>query len=247
MATFSALLDAEGFFLDPSVMTLRSMIRYASEFRRDNSHSLTGYRSIDQVPSGTVPVGSVEFVETILNRDHGISKVTPLQLPHPLQSPKLAVRRVYLAHGGEKVPDGDWFLKKVDRYKESSPTRFRSGVLPEGKWFISDYVEMEAEWRVFVINGRILDVRPYSGEYITQFNPERIKTFVDALSKHSPSNGVPAAFTLDIGVGLYKGRRYTMPIEVHHFYGCGLYGFEHPALPAMYSSTYYHLVRYGKR
>jgi hypothetical protein len=247
MANFSTLLDAEGHFADLSVYTLREQINFLRDFRGTSDHTLTAYRSLDEVPFGTVPVGSIDFVEAVLKRDHGIERVPPLQLPYPLTVPKMAIRRVFTITGVSEIPKGDWFVKPLERYKGNPPFRSKGEITLSGKYFISEYVDFEAEWRVFVFRDEILGVRQYLGDYDRHFNSDRLKTFVRVLEEYRRASyaavRIPIAYTLDIGLMRYKGRTFTVPVEMHHFYSCGLYGFGHTSLPSMYSATYYELVR----
>lgn len=60
--------------------------------------------------------------------------------------------------------------------------------------WISDIVEFVAEWRCFVLNGEVLDVRPYTGDYHAQYDASVIDKAVAAW------DSAPRAYGLDIGV-----------------------------------------------
>ncbi|VDG22736.1 Hypothetical protein [Lactobacillus delbrueckii subsp. bulgaricus ND02] [Lactiplantibacillus mudanjiangensis] len=60
--------------------------------------------------------------------------------------------------------------------------------------WISDVVPFLTEWRAFIINGKVIDVRPYAGDYHQHFDGEVLDQAVAGWSD------APAAYSLDIGV-----------------------------------------------
>jgi len=81
--------------------------------------------------------------------------------------------------------------------------------------WISEVVEFIAEWRCFVLDGRVLDVRPYTGDYHAQFDPSVIDKAISCWKD------APIAYGLDIGV-TRDGR--TLVVEVNDGYALGNYG-----------------------
>ncbi|HEL1618626.1 TPA: ATP-grasp domain-containing protein [Streptococcus suis] len=81
--------------------------------------------------------------------------------------------------------------------------------------WISDIVEFVAEWRCFILNGEVLDVRPYTGDYHAQYDASVIDKAVAAWGR------APRAYGLDIGV-TKDGR--TLVVEVNDGYALGNYG-----------------------
>ena len=79
----------------------------------------------------------------------------------------------------------------------------------------SDVVEFRREWRVFVRYGKILDIRPYYGDWRCQYNATVIERAVDDF--HS----APAGYAMDFGV-TSDGR--TLLVEVNDGYSIGCYG-----------------------
>ena len=74
--------------------------------------------------------------------------------------------------------------------------------------------EFIAEWRCFVLDGRVLDVRPYTGDYHAQFNPSVIDKAISCWKD------APIAYGLDIGV-TRDGRTL---VEVNDGYALRNYG-----------------------
>ena len=81
--------------------------------------------------------------------------------------------------------------------------------------WISEVLEFIAEWRCFVLDGRVLDVRPYTGDYHVQFDPSVIYKAILCWKD------APIAYGLDIGV-TWGGR--TLVVEVNDGYALGNYG-----------------------
>lgn len=79
----------------------------------------------------------------------------------------------------------------------------------------SEIVNLQAEWRVFVRYGKILDVRPYKGGWKAHYNPEIIENAVKDFTS------APAGYAIDFGV-TDKGE--TILIEVNDGYSLGAYG-----------------------
>ena len=96
--------------------------------------------------------------------------------------------------------------------------------------FISDWIDIEAEWRVFVYKGFIRGIRQYSGNDIKNQDKTSIKFIEECISTYKDC---PTAYTLDIGKT--KDGHFVV-IEVHNFVGCGLYGFEDTCLLDMYKA-----------
>ena len=79
----------------------------------------------------------------------------------------------------------------------------------------SEPVDFMAEWRVFVRYGKILDVRPYKGDWKVHYNPSVIENAVKDYVT------APNAYGMDFGV-TSDGR--TLLIEVNEGYALGCYG-----------------------
>ena len=81
--------------------------------------------------------------------------------------------------------------------------------------WISEVVEFIAEWRCFVLDGQVLDVRPYTGDYHAHFDASVIDEAISCWKD------APIAYGLDIGV-TRDGR--TLVVEVNDGYALGNYG-----------------------
>ena len=79
----------------------------------------------------------------------------------------------------------------------------------------SEPVDFIAEWRVFVRHGKILDVRPYRGDWKAHYDPNVIE---DAVKVYSTA---PHAYGIDFGV---TSSGETLLVEVNEGYALGCYG-----------------------
>lgn len=97
----------------------------------------------------------------------------------------------------------------------------------------SEIVDFIAEWRVFVIYGKIVDVRPYKGDWRTHYDPSPIEK---AVSEYLSA---PAAYAIDFGV-TSDGR--TLMIEVNDGYALGSYGLHYPLYSKLLSARWAELT-----
>ena len=81
--------------------------------------------------------------------------------------------------------------------------------------YVSEIVEFAAEWRCFVRYGKILDVRPYRGDWRKHFD---YKVIENAVNEYTSA---PAGYAIDFGL-TNDGR--TLLIEVNDGYSLGCYG-----------------------
>lgn len=99
--------------------------------------------------------------------------------------------------------------------------------------YCSDLVPLVAEWRCFVMRERILDVRPYRGDWRVCFDSSVIENAVSAYSS------APAGYGMDFGV-TKDGR--TLLIEVNDGYLLGSYGLEHHAYARLLAARWAELA-----
>lgn len=182
-----------------------------------------------------VPVGTIPFVENSLKHHYNV-EVEPIQIPKALMKPEYLLRQAWYVDstGNQRVPS-DCFVKDISAYKAG--TLYGMGVLPEGKYFLSEKVSILSEYRVFVFNSEVRGVKHYSGDAWVLPDKATVLAMVQAFE------GAPIAYTLDVAVTPYG----TAVVEVHHFYSCGLYGFDDPDLYNMFSRAYKELARYGSK
>ncbi len=97
----------------------------------------------------------------------------------------------------------------------------------------SEPVEFLTEWRVFVRYGRILDVRPYRGDWRYHYDSDVIDRAVREFST------APAGYAMDFGV-TDDGK--TLLVEVNDGFALGCYGIEPVQYAKLLSARWCELV-----
>lgn len=183
----------------------------------ENIHHVTNWRSTHFDPAdlntGTIPVGSVEFC-LAWYRQMGKGLIRPLNIPEVL---KPMLRRD-LAEGTELPNMGrKWYGKDKNVIKASWNGVYSEYNGTHNMQFTAYDDSITAEWRCFVCEGEIADVRCYSGDPWLLPDKEYCTEAAKRLGETNP------AFTLDVAVYMDG---HTDIIECHDFFACGLYGFE---------------------
>ena len=182
------------------------------------------YQSFSEIKQLT----SDDTVVDYITETRALLKMMGLNVPvydYPIELKEFYGRKIYAGVLGEivNIPD-NWgkFIKpkagsKIFTGRVVNGTRDLIGIgLPfDYPIWISEVVEFIAEWRCFVLDGRGLDVWPYTGDYHTQFDPSVIDEAISCWKD------APIAYGLDIGV-TSDGR--TLVVEVNDGYALGNYG-----------------------
>ena len=128
----------------------------------------------------------------------------------------------------EDLVHGKWFVKSATKIKGFAEIlkiddNFSWGIPPD-YYQMSEFIDIDSEWRAFVYQRQLVGLQNYSGNF---------RKFPDVhaiLQMITSYKSAPVAYTLDVGVNDYD----TFIIEVHDFFSCGLYGFaEHKIYPYM--------------
>lgn len=185
-----------------------------------------------------IPVGSVEFVLEFYEKYHSIKNIKPINIPKELMDKKFLKRYVYLERKNrigyiiEPV-----FIKSIDKIKGFTDiVKNNNTLIEDGNYLVSEIINIDSEWRGFVFNNKLLDLRCYSGKFDVFPDVELVKEMV-ADYKSSPRS-----YTIDVGVNNDQG---TFLIECHQFFSCGLYGFaDYRVLPQMFVSCHKEIISY---
>lgn len=179
------------------------------------------YSDLPQITGDLIPIGSVEFVQRFMTMN-GMKVPMPINVPYQLMKYEYAKREIF--NGGPEMVTDEFFVKSLDKIKGFTEiTDIRP---PEGYYQISGILDIVSEWRGFVYNGKLVGLKHYSGEFDEFPDTNAVYNMIDAYTKG------PVAYTLDVAV---ESRGFTVPIEVHDFYSCGLYGFnDQRVLPFMF-------------
>lgn len=191
-------------------------------------------------PDRYIPVGSVEFVSCYLKSFYpdAIHALKPLNVPEALFP--YAGREIINVNGPsdiERLPHGPLYWKSNRKIKH-----FINGPVPpeaDAAQFygmqVSQLIDIESEWRVFVFHGEIKHLANYSGNCTIFPSVERIKEMIKCYQ----SAGAPIAYTIDVGI---TSDEKTVVIECHRFFSCGLYGFnDYSVIPYMFSQEWHEM------
>lgn len=178
-----------------------------------------------------IPIGSVEFVLEFLAEQFGIENVKPINIPLELRKNKYLKRHVQSHYGQPVVVNSQkWFVKSEDKIKGFTNILNIGDWIPEGNFLMSDLINIESEWRIFIFNNRLVGLQNYSGDFIMFPDIELIQNMVNNYIN------CPPVYTLDVGINKKDG---TFIIEVHNFFSCGLYGFaDYRILPQMFIQAF---------
>lgn len=177
---------------------------------------------------GIVPVGSVPFVKHALRQ---MGKSLPEHTPYPSELSHLLYRNVQkmrsLRDAKEIVNEGRrLFIKPADGWKRftgfvaefGDDYRFNGASASKPVW-ISDAVTFVSEWRAYVVDGEVIDVRfaDHGGDRTVEPNLDVINKAVSALYQ---AGLAPNGFVIDFGV-LDTGE--TALIEMNDGFSFGAY------------------------
>jgi len=166
----------------------------------------------------------VGYVDTVRQRLFEFDIITP-EIDYPNELKKFLGRSIWNAKMSQVANNPEmWpvFIKPVEDKKftgvvvRSSKDLMGCGTYGEDPDIIcSEIVKFKAEWRCFVRYNRILDVRPYKGDWRVHYNPQIIEDAVKSFSN------APNGYAMDFGV---TDKGDTILIEVNDGYALGSYG-----------------------
>ncbi len=171
----------------------------------------------------SIAVGSINFIHRALKH---LGKNYPTDIDYPSSLHKFLGRNLQASTINEfDVDAANWnvFIKPRGQSKKFTGRVVKNLADLRGTadqqynvpiW-ISDLVEFVREWRVFVRYGKILDVRPYKGDWKVGYDAAMVEAAVAAFTD------APNAYGMDVGV-TKDGR--TLLVEVNDGYSIGAYG-----------------------
>ena len=207
-------------------------IKYQNWFRKEQIHEFVLVDSYSDTYKDYIPVGSVEFVSNHMKEYHKVENVKPINIPEELYPfAKRMVKRVERADVWKLLFNHHkLFIKDDDKIKGFSDICDCNTNLPVCNYFVSELINIRSEWRCFVRNGELLDIKCYSGDFDVLPNINEVKKMILAY-KNSPP-----AYTIDVAI---TEENETVIIECHNFFSCGLYGFsDYRYMPDMFVKAY---------
>lgn len=179
-----------------------------------------------------IPVGTVEFVLSYLEKVYKIKNIKPLNIPTALVKDIYLKREVWIKNHDKAVlnnSNNSVFIKNNEIIKGCTDIIDKYGSIPEGQWLVSELINIDSEWRIFVYNHEIVGCHFYIGTTTMFPDIQLIESMIKDFNYNYP-------YTLDVGISKEKG---TFLIECHDFFSCGLYGFNnYKILPSMFIQTF---------
>lgn len=171
--------------------------------------------------------------------------LTPIEIPDALLP--YVGREYFWARernlDAEHMNAGKYFLKDADTLKTWNSMLYDGYVSeiiePDTIYSVSEKVNFLSEWRVFVFEDVERGAYNYLGDAMMFPDRDRIHEMVRAYADDI-LRPRPRAYTLDVGIiaDKHTGEHVTVPIEVHPFVACGLYGFSSPVIADMLVAGY---------
>lgn len=221
-----------GFYVDEAIFNdVYDRVRY---FNTKEYITLEELRETKSDLSGMIPFGTIEFVNTYLNKYYGVEQ-NAIEVPRVLRTDEFLKRDYKIVYGYELSKTGSYFVKNASHLKsfsyigeasvwnteeiwESSKNVFDTALhLNKDDLFVySSLVNVLSEYRVYVLNGKIDSIAHYDGDPLVFPDVELIKK---ANLIYSTQKDYPKSYTLDIMV-TDEG---TSIIECHTLFSTGLY------------------------
>lgn len=172
----------------------------------------------------TIPVGNLVFVAKAMSAVLGTPAcVKPIEIPDSLLS---FCRREYKKMPGSKIIGAEYadaskyFIKDISELKSWNSLLqigdVSAQIDPDRMYSVSTKLNFGAEYRIFVCRESILGIQRYVGDPLIFPDAETVRAMIKAYDAEEH----PRSYTLDIGIT----DNGTVPIEVHNFCSCGLYG-----------------------
>lgn len=185
-------------------------------YRHPSVYGKRNPTSIDQIA-----IGSVDFVHNHILNCYGNKYVPkPLLIPSELNTDYF-LGREYKILKKEELPTSDFYFIKSANLIKGETNILNKYItveeLTEKEYICSTLIDIASEHRVFVHNGKIVDIRTYSTDYATLPNIRKIEEMIKAYKDQ------PLAYTLDVAV---TDSNHTVIVELHNMYSCSLYGMQ---------------------
>ena len=197
-----------------------------------------------RMPDGTydltdfIPVGRIRFVNSILN-EIGKLPLKPINIPKELNIAEFTGRDT----GEGSIQDAIDFMEKhngaiiksntiVKKY-EALYAKSSRDIPSDSRYFYSEIVDIDTEWRVFVHNNKIVDIRRYCGEYSNTVDIDFVNKCISTYTNS------PKSYVIDIAK--LKDGKYIV-LEVANFVSCGLYGAADPKFIHMIINGWNHEI-----
>jgi hypothetical protein len=190
----------------------------------------------------TIPVGTIEFVQSYLSGVHQINRMCPIEIPKELRLPKFLLRDYQVMRYVDVPKDQYKFIKNVSRLKQPTVIGNTSDMFKEG-WLVnvndfyqvSDVLNILSEYRVIVMNHKIMGIQFYDGHCTIMPNEKDINKIQEMVLRYSQVKDCPEAYGMDVAIVKQEfGERGLALIEVGPFVAMATYGCRGAFLPQLY-------------
>jgi hypothetical protein len=182
-----------------------------------------------------IPVGNLEFIQKWVDLKYGagIVKLTPIEVPEILRK---FTNRTYRFFTGEELKKLDskelnaLFIKDADKLKNWNNLLYdgmdiKTYLNDKTKYVASQKINIISEYRVFVYVNVVMACQHYLGDVLEFPDIDTLHEMLDTYNELEKTDR-PLAYTLDVAIMQDEdGVKHTVPLEVHPFVSCGLYGF----------------------
>lgn len=197
-----------------------------------------------------LPVGDIAFVGQWLQTYHK-KPMLPIEVPTVLRTEEY-LGRSYTIIDRDKLPSYEnssrkYFVKNISQLKAFNSALYEGTIpnpstLPPGKYLLSGWLDIRAEFRIFVFHDEVLGIQPYLGSPLAFPNPEKVLRMVN---DYKQDHGRPEAYTMDVAVICKKDQTAdTVILEIHPFVSCGLYGFYDMDVPNMLEAGLQYYIKH---
>lgn len=185
--------------------------------------------------SKAIPFGTIGFVNAFLKSVKGIDGEIPIEIPPVLREERFLKRKYGIMPPWEVPREGKFFLKDASQMKglkykgelshyvndsmfEAPSSEFDTTVRfnMDHLYQVSEIVSIDAEYRVYVLDGVIDSMFLYNGDPLCMPDADLIREAHKLYSKEPDS---PKSYSFDVMVN----DRGTSILEVHTFNCLGLY------------------------
>lgn len=182
-------------------------------------------------------VGSVEFMQEVFRRV-GLEDVRlPLNSNRPSQI--MTLEEALDLSKSKEIFIKPYVIKQFPAtILDGCNYRYLNDIPKYSKVFVYDTFDspIESEWRLYVHNYKVVDIRHYSGDF--RKTPYMSST-MDNLVMECKSNGFPSTFTID--VAMLKDYR-MMVVEYNDFWAIGNYGISNDLYLEMLKTRYFDIM-----
>lgn len=182
-----------------------------------------------------IPVGSISFVRTFLQIFKGIEYENAIEVPPILRTDRFLKRKYSIVPVWEIPRKGEFFVKDATEQKkfsykgnlaigitdemfEPASSEFDSSIRfdYDHLYQVSEVVSILAEYRVYVLQGKINTMSVFAGNPLIFPDADMIQ---EAVRLYAAQPDSPRSFSLDVMVT----PRGTAITEVHNFMSLGIY------------------------